>query len=181
MDCLPPFVSDGPVGMPDATVSRNSSAAHELLRKWDLGTKRSLDQLIDFTGVDTRNYNVFKSTCNKVQWVPFEEWSTDQEGWEDNGDPMILAYHGKPPPIWQRMGGSSSGGSGEGPSVDSWLWWWQYALGLGMISILVFIAFLLLIRRRSKGGIGGPSSSSTSPHEALLYPLVRQFSPEKTV
>lgn len=46
------------LGYKDAPVARNSTGAHDLMGKWDLGTRRSLAQLIDFTGVDTINREV---------------------------------------------------------------------------------------------------------------------------
>lgn len=45
-------------GYPDAPIERNSTEAHALLGKWDLGTRRTLNQLIEFTGVDTRKKEV---------------------------------------------------------------------------------------------------------------------------
>jgi hypothetical protein len=74
-------------GSPDAKVSRNSSAAHELLGQWDLGNARTLDQLIDFTGVDARQYKIIKSSCGKLTWVPF-----DEDDMDNDGDPMVVAY-----------------------------------------------------------------------------------------
>ena len=48
------------LGCPDAKVKRNTTEAHELLGKWDLGTRRTLEQLIEFTGVDSQKYEVRK-------------------------------------------------------------------------------------------------------------------------
>lgn len=45
-------------GYDDAPVKRNTTEAHALMGLWDLGTRRSLDQLIEFTGVDTRKKEV---------------------------------------------------------------------------------------------------------------------------
>jgi hypothetical protein len=53
--------------MPSAKTPRNSSAAGQMLGRWDLGKKRSLDQLIDFTGVDTRNYRILHGNCGKLK------------------------------------------------------------------------------------------------------------------
>lgn len=46
------------LGYKDAPIARNSTEAHDLMGRWDLGTRRSLAQLIDFTGVDTINREV---------------------------------------------------------------------------------------------------------------------------
>ena len=42
------------------------------LTKYGLGVKRSLDQFIEFTGVDTRKRVIFGDRCSQLQWVPFE-------------------------------------------------------------------------------------------------------------
>ena len=46
------------LGYKDAPIDRNSTEAHDFMGRWDLGTRRSLAQLIDFTGVDTINHEV---------------------------------------------------------------------------------------------------------------------------
>jgi hypothetical protein len=69
--------------MPDATVPRNSSEAHRLLGRWDLGRKRSLDQLIAFTGVDSKNYKILFDNCGKRLYVPFDESMDDDEPHEE--------------------------------------------------------------------------------------------------
>jgi hypothetical protein len=58
-----------------------------MLGPWDLGNARTLDQLIDFTGVDARKYEITKSSCGKLEWVPF-----DEEDMDEDGDPMVVAY-----------------------------------------------------------------------------------------
>lgn len=45
-------------GYDDAPLKRNTSEAHAFLGKWDLGTRRTLEQLIEFTGLDTRKKEV---------------------------------------------------------------------------------------------------------------------------
>src|SRR3546814_492297 len=40
--------------------------------KYGLGTKRTLDQLIDFVGVDLRNQNIIGNRCTDLPYVPFE-------------------------------------------------------------------------------------------------------------
>lgn len=104
-------------GMPDATVPRNSSAAHELLGAWDLGTRRTLQQLIDFTGVDTTRYEVTKSSCGKLVWVPFDE----DEAIDDDSDPSVTAYElysrrqaKEPPPAHQPPAGPEGQQGREG-------------------------------------------------------------------
>ncbi|KAM3573901.1 hypothetical protein VYU27_004170 [Nannochloropsis oceanica] len=73
------------LGYKDAPVARNSTGAHDLMGKWDLGTRRSLAQLIDFTGVDTINREVIHSSCQRLAWVPFER---PGEGIDDDIDPF---------------------------------------------------------------------------------------------
>jgi len=44
--------------------------------RYGLGDRRSLDQLIDFSGIDLRHRRVSidgKNRCGNIQWVPFEE------------------------------------------------------------------------------------------------------------
>ena len=48
-----------------------------MLGQWDLGTKRSLNQLIAFSGVDTRTHTIDFDNCGKLQWVPFDEGDDD--------------------------------------------------------------------------------------------------------
>ena len=48
-----------------------------MLGQWDLGKKRSLNQLIAFNGVDTRADKVDFDNCGKLQWVPFDEGDDD--------------------------------------------------------------------------------------------------------
>ena len=43
-----------------------------LLTKYGLGTKRTLDQLIAFTGMDVRAGVVFADRCKQLEWVPFQ-------------------------------------------------------------------------------------------------------------
>ena len=63
--------------MPDASVKRNTTEAKAMLGRWDLGNKRSLGQLIEFTGIDTRNYKIDFNNCGKKTWVPFDEGDDD--------------------------------------------------------------------------------------------------------
>lgn len=90
--------------MPHAVIKRDDPEAAKVLGKWDLGTQRSLDQLINFTGMDTRNYETLHTTCGKLHWVPFKE--APDHDWMDDKDkekllqkamPM-LAKDGKEPP-----------------------------------------------------------------------------------
>jgi hypothetical protein len=41
------------------------------LTKYGLGNKRTLDQFIAFTGIDTRNHLVFENSCVQKSWVKF--------------------------------------------------------------------------------------------------------------
>lgn len=67
------------LGMPDATVPRDSPEAAALLGRWDLGKKRSLNQLIAFSGVNTRELKEDFNNCGKLQWVPFDEGDDDDQ------------------------------------------------------------------------------------------------------
>lgn len=42
-----------------------------MLTRHGLGLKRTLDQFIEFTGVDTRKQVVFGDRCKQLHWVPF--------------------------------------------------------------------------------------------------------------
>lgn len=65
------------LGYSGAVVGRETPAAAEMLGRWDLGKKRSLNQLIAFTGADTRETKVDFNSCGKLQWVPFDEGDDD--------------------------------------------------------------------------------------------------------
>jgi hypothetical protein len=67
------------LGMPGASVDRDraSDEAARLLGRWDLGKKRSLNQLIAYTGIDTRSVKTDFDNCGKMQWVPFDEGDDD--------------------------------------------------------------------------------------------------------
>lgn len=91
--------------MPDATVPRNGSGAAKALGQWDLGTKRSLDQLIDFTGIDTRNYKMRFDNCGKRTWVPFTEGDDDDFFFEQIPDEPVP----KPKPAAGFTGQSAGG------------------------------------------------------------------------
>lgn len=41
------------------------------LSKYGLGMKRTLDQLIEFTGIDLRSNRVYSDRCRSLEWVPF--------------------------------------------------------------------------------------------------------------
>lgn len=71
------------LGMPGATVARDSPEAAKLLGRWDLGKKRSLNQLIAFSGVDTRALKTDFDNCGKLQWVPFDEGDDDDQYLEE--------------------------------------------------------------------------------------------------
>lgn len=43
-----------------------------LLQQYGLGTKRTLDQFMQFTGVDTRQGALFAEPCSARQWLPFK-------------------------------------------------------------------------------------------------------------
>jgi len=64
-------------------VKRDTPEARNMLGRWDLGDKRRLNQLIAFTGVDTRKTKIDFDNCGKLQWVPFEEGEDDDWYVED--------------------------------------------------------------------------------------------------
>jgi len=41
--------------------------------RYGLGDRRTLDQLINFSGIDTRNKRMTGNFCGNLNWVPFEE------------------------------------------------------------------------------------------------------------
>jgi len=41
--------------------------------RFGLGTKRTLEQAIEFTGIDLRNRKMVKNKCGNLEWVPFQE------------------------------------------------------------------------------------------------------------
>jgi hypothetical protein len=47
-------------------------ATLSLLTKYGLGNRRSLDQLIEFTGIDTRRKSIFADRCKQLHWVPYQ-------------------------------------------------------------------------------------------------------------
>ena len=53
--------------------SYNLMTDNDLMRltSYGLGHKRTLDQFIAFTGVDTRSHFVFENKCKNLVWVPF--------------------------------------------------------------------------------------------------------------
>eukprot|EP01038_Epipyxis_sp_PR26KG_P013764 gene13764-18460_t len=67
-----------------------------LITKYGLGTKRTLDQFIEFTGVDTRTKTIFGDRCKELLWVPFV---FDADPASDSGDSW-----GKAPEILYKGG-----------------------------------------------------------------------------
>lgn len=63
--------------MPGGFGDKEPKKAIEMKRsKYGLGDRRSLDQLIQFSGIDLRNMKVTidgKNRCGNIQWVPFTE------------------------------------------------------------------------------------------------------------
>lgn len=58
------------------------------LGRYGLGTKRSLDQLIDFVGIDLRNQKIIGNRCGDLDYVPFE---ADPDPEVEVGNPWGLA------------------------------------------------------------------------------------------
>jgi hypothetical protein len=56
------------LGMPGGDKDATSVS---LLTSFGLGTKRSLDQLISFTGIDTRSKQAFGYRCKQLYWVSY--------------------------------------------------------------------------------------------------------------
>jgi hypothetical protein len=85
--------------MPGATVPRNNTEARvALMQRWDLGTKRTVDQLIAFTGIDTRNMKMLFNNCGKRQWVPFVEGEDDDFFYpHDEPDADAASFQGTHP------------------------------------------------------------------------------------
>ena len=54
-----------------------------LLTKYGLGHKRTLDALIQFTGIDFRSQQVFADRCKQLAWVPF---TPDSHPMVEDGD-----------------------------------------------------------------------------------------------
>lgn len=54
-----------------------------LLTKYGLGHKRTLDALIQFTGIDFRSQQVFADRCKQLEWVPF---TPDSHPMVEDGD-----------------------------------------------------------------------------------------------
>eukprot|EP01034_Spumella_vulgaris_P023254 gene23254-29459_t len=75
--------------------------ALSLLTSYGLGNKRTLDQLIDFTGIDTRSKQVFADRCVELQWVPFkpdaDPYTTSGDVW--GGAPQMLSKGGANVPL----------------------------------------------------------------------------------
>jgi hypothetical protein len=76
-----------------------------MLTKFGLGTKRTLDQFIAFTGVDLRSRQIFGDRCKQLTWVPFE---ADEDPNTTEGDHWGLA-----PEIHPAGGGDIPLASGE--------------------------------------------------------------------
>jgi len=75
--------------------------ALSLLTKYGLGTKRTLDQLIEFTGIDIRNKVIYADRCKQLEWVPYEAeydpevlsgdpWGTSSERFQAGGQNIPL-------------------------------------------------------------------------------------------
>ena len=93
------------------------------LQEYGLGTKRSLDQFMAFTGVDVRQGALFADACEARQWVPF---TPDSHAELDDGDAWGLsaevAVAGAPDvPILDTgaVETFSPGSGGTGPSGPS--------------------------------------------------------------
>ncbi len=133
--------------MPKATVDRDAdpAGAARLLGRWDLGRKRSLNQLIAFTGIDTRSLTTEFDNCGKLEWVPFDEGGEDDDVyeqleaerlWRQAADPVAEAE--------RRLAALGAGESGRGPLSSS------SGSGKG--------------QQRRKGGVGSGAAAGASVH-----------------
>jgi len=61
------------LGLPGGLHTTESVAS---LTKYGLGHKRTLDQLIEFTGIDLRTREIYENRCKDLLWVPFK-YDTD--------------------------------------------------------------------------------------------------------
>lgn len=64
-----------------------------MLTRFGLGRKRTLDQLIDFTGVDVRGGRLVGDRCKELKWVPFV---ADRDPETEDGDVWGFAPEGRP-------------------------------------------------------------------------------------
>lgn len=65
-----------------------------LLTKYGLGTRRTLDQFIEFTGLDPKSGNVLGDRCKGLTWVPHKTLATKATLIDpalDEGDPWGMA------------------------------------------------------------------------------------------
>jgi hypothetical protein len=71
------------------------------LSKYGLGMKRTLDQLIEFTGIDLRSNRVYGDRCRGLEWVPFvpdhDPYTEDDDMW--GGAAEILHQGGRDIPL----------------------------------------------------------------------------------
>jgi hypothetical protein len=63
------------LGMPGGD---SSPSARQALGKYGLGTKRTLDQLKAFTGINLHNRTTTGNRCGNIDWVP---WDYSDRGW----------------------------------------------------------------------------------------------------
>lgn len=80
-----------------STSATGQTGAQELvlLGKYGLGSKRTLQQLIDFTGLDTRTWRVVGDRCS----APLQRVTVDHDGgdaWLEEGDPWGRAGEERP-------------------------------------------------------------------------------------
>ena len=64
-----------------------------LLTRFGLGHKRTLDQLIEFTGLDLRTGKALGDRCKELHWVPF---TPDRDAETEDGDVWGFAPEGRP-------------------------------------------------------------------------------------
>ena len=79
--------------------------------KYGLGDRRSIDQLIQFSGIDLRHSKVTidgKNRCGNIQWVPFEQSSRGVNyipQFDENEEPLDIPDEGS---VWYTIGNNAS-------------------------------------------------------------------------
>lgn len=93
--------------------------------KFGLGDRRSLDQLIQFSGFDLRNQRITidgKNRCGNIQWVPFEEHPKGVNhipSFDNDTEDPLEPYD--PTSVWYQIGKHRNGGGdveGKGKEDD---------------------------------------------------------------
>jgi hypothetical protein len=81
------------IGAPDHSTDAVAQAEVSMIRnsRYGLGTKRTLEQAVEFTGIDLQHRRMVKNKCGNLLWVPFEE--SPEYGVPDT---LARSYAGEP-------------------------------------------------------------------------------------